>query len=256
MNIYQVINNNDLYDLINSTNDKLVVAMFTNYSSFDKQLSYKLKKAFFDVSKAYTFNVFIYIDLNNFDGDYKNFTQEEDFKIPRFCYYYNKDNLGFVQGLNLNKFVEQLDFINSKLKEIKIKNKELQDNNINSEQNNKPLVKKTHKIIYKNQNITPSDLKIILSNYGVYFNEELDIFESIYSYINKNKIEKNTSNNKEEELDFETLEKLKRLKQINTTKNIIKMKLTSQLMTLKKLKQMKELEELKQKKLEQENNIE
>ena len=117
VNIFQVINENDLSQIVNNSQDKLVVVMFTNYTSFDKVLSYKLKKAFFDVSKAYMVNVFIYVDLNNFDGDPEKFTQ--DLKIPRFCFYFNKDPLGNVQGLNLNIFVQQLDFINSKLEEIK-----------------------------------------------------------------------------------------------------------------------------------------
>uniref|UniRef100_A0A6C0ABW2 Thioredoxin domain-containing protein n=1 Tax=viral metagenome TaxID=1070528 RepID=A0A6C0ABW2_9ZZZZ len=281
INIFQVINENDLSQIVDNSQDKLVVVMFTNYTSFDKVLSYKLKKAFFDVSKAYITNIFIYVDLNNFDGNPERFTQ--DLKIPRFCFYFNKDPLGNVQGLNLNIFVQQLDFINSKLEEIK--NIKISENksNMNTENientnntnntsntsntsnniNNQTKLVNNIKLTYEDQKISPAELKNIVT-----IKKKIDekgghssLSELILSHVVQResgaiKVNSNQNNNKDEEnndaIDFNQMEQLKRLQILNATKNQVQMKLMNQIMFLKKLKQRKEIEELREQKREEE----
>ena len=77
-NIYQVLSESDLEDIIIKKNDSLVVTMLTDSTLMDNTLHKHLKLRFFEISQTgtkempiYTDVFFVYVDLKNFKEDRK-----------------------------------------------------------------------------------------------------------------------------------------------------------------------------------------
>lgn len=232
MNIYQVVSESDLTEILTTNKNKLVVILLTDVLAFDKTQSYRLKKTFYEVSKQYPNCLFCYVDFRRYNEVNKTYTK--DIQIPRFTYYLNNEVLAYVEGLDMNVFVEQLNVIVSKLMQL---------------QNGQINISKKYET--DNKNITPEELQLIVKKKNRLRREGKQV--SLQELFNVHVAERaqkmyKEQNKKEESLDDpETLEQMNKLKQLNSIKNMMQMKQMQELQKLKKIKHVKELEEHKNK---------
>lgn len=115
-NIYQVVNDDDLSNIINEKKNMLTVAMLIDTFIFDQNLSRKLKLTFYEISQKNHDVFFIYIDLRQFTET--KHLLSKDIKIPRFIFYYNSDEIGYVEGMDIDVFVDTLNKTVSKVRAI------------------------------------------------------------------------------------------------------------------------------------------
>lgn len=236
----------DLLQAIDNTKKILTVIMFTDFTLFDRKISYKLKKAFFDISRNFKHNMFYYVDLKKYEGSVEKVTQ--DLKIPRFCFFYNSQNLGHVEGLNMEVFLQYLNVINSKLASIENSTDNGTDNNtgnnaVDVSENNKNVPDEN---IYQNQNISPEELSEIMKIKRKVPSARIKdlITAHIVQKQNVNQHD-SLSEDDDEPVDPETLEQMKELQRINAHKNMLRVKQYQQIQFLKRVKQQKEIEEEK-----------
>lgn len=215
MNLYQVINETDLVNILKKNDNNLVVVMITNSLTFERETSNKLKKLYVEISKNFPKTFFVYIDIKNFNDQSKYFT--DNIAYPRFIYYFRNDELGYVEGLDLNVFVEKLQLILSKLNEIKEVNE------------TKTYFPKDDKNISPQELGHIIDLKIKLKKMG-------NNVSLLHLFENHNKNKANNSEN-----DMFQQQQLQKLNQLNHIKNMMQAKQMKELQKLRKLKQIKEM---------------
>ena len=116
-NIYRVINEQDLNEILSENSHRLVCIVFlTKYA--DSQLN--IKKCLIKLAYENPNNFFVYIDLNSFVFTEKRFTFE---RLPITYYYLDNEEVANVQGNNVDKiydtFNQLIKLINQKISENK-----------------------------------------------------------------------------------------------------------------------------------------
>jgi len=147
-NIYRVINEPDLNEILLDNSHRLVCIVFLTKNA-DPQLN--IKKCFIQMASENPNNFFIYIDLNSFTFTEKRFTFN---RLPTTFYYLDNEEIANVQGNNTDKiydtFNQLIKLINQKISENKTtvnintsffnaENSQNQPSNQLSNQPNQPL---------------------------------------------------------------------------------------------------------------------
>ena len=116
-NIYRVINEPDLNEILLDNSHRLVCVVFLTKNA-DPQLN--IKKCFIQMAYENPNNFFIYIDLNSFTFTEKRFTFD---RLPTTFYYLDNEEIANVQGNNVHKiydtFNQLVKLINQKISENK-----------------------------------------------------------------------------------------------------------------------------------------
>jgi hypothetical protein len=116
-NIYRVINEPDLNEILLDNSHRLVCFVFLTKNA-DPQLN--IKKCFIQMAYENPNNFFIYIDLNSFTFTEKRFTFD---RLPTTFYYLDNEEIANVQGNNVDKiydtFNQLIKLINQKISENK-----------------------------------------------------------------------------------------------------------------------------------------
>ena len=89
-NLYQVLNENDLIDILNKNQNKLIIMLF---SAKWCQPCKMIKPVFIKLSKKHVKSLFLYIDINNYN-ECKTTNKPISFLdkvegLPTFLYYIN-----------------------------------------------------------------------------------------------------------------------------------------------------------------------
>ena len=102
-NIYQVLHESDLMEILTDNKNKLVSVMITDNSVLNSTVNKQLKQKYYDLSKKNSDMFFTYIDLKNFKvSPNQQFTK--DIQIPRFGIYVNFKEACIVEGLDFKVF--------------------------------------------------------------------------------------------------------------------------------------------------------
>ena len=280
-NIYQVIRETDLDTILHDNLSNLVVAMFSDKQSISRSVYRQMKLSYFELSQKYSDVFFVYIDLRNYtDTNGKHTT---NIRIPRFTFYNNMEDIGNVEGMNMDIFTDTLCTIVDQLRSIKTKTKEetlqetvsekpklLHDKTTQKQKKKlgtslsslkKPTkqVKQTSKKTTDNKKQDNSEL---LSKYNITeddYNELLEMQKSLLStgkdvsieqlvrvrsnMKNQNVKNNTTSNENDDEIDSDKQEKIKQLKELQQMQYMMQLNQFQKLEQLKKIKQLKEMQE-------------
>lgn len=116
-NIYKVEKESDLNEILLDKQDGLVVVMFTDHLSLDKSILRQMRLNIFELTQNYPDVFFVYIDLQKFnETDAQQHTK--DIKIPRFTFYYNCEDAGHVEGMDMNIFAKTLQGVVDQIRTI------------------------------------------------------------------------------------------------------------------------------------------
>ena len=133
-NIYQVINEQHLRDIIATKNDQLISTMFIDSNMIDSNYIRQTRFKFYDSSLKNPNSFFIYIDLCNFDEDNHNFTK--NIKIPKFSIYYRGLEAGTVEGHDFSKYLDLFKKFIDQLNTHPVEYKAIRGTDINELQQN------------------------------------------------------------------------------------------------------------------------
>ena len=137
-NIYKVEKESDLNEILLDKKNGLVVVMFTDHLALDKTILRQMRLNIFELSQSYPDVFFVYIDLQKFsETDVQQHTK--DIKIPRFTFYYNCEDSGYVEGMDMDVFAKTLQGVADQIHTITAQKQD--DNEYNT--NNTPIAPAT-----------------------------------------------------------------------------------------------------------------
>lgn len=114
-NIFKVLNETDLNDVLNNHKYNIVIMMFSS----DKCQSCKIIKPFYiNMSKHFNNEIFIYIDVDNFVHTSNKYINNVDV-IPKFIFLYNLQEIASVGGSDKNLLIDTLNEIIGRLNTLK-----------------------------------------------------------------------------------------------------------------------------------------
>jgi len=122
-NLFQLLNENDVDEIMEDNQQTLIVAMFSSTTSTPCK---QIKPIFVDLSKRYNDCIFLYIDINNFKNTNYKFTKNIE-ATPKFVFYIGSDQIAFITGAHEKQLVDN--FTTLKLR-IDAKRKEFQEKEI------------------------------------------------------------------------------------------------------------------------------
>ena len=114
-NLYQVIKEEDLNEILEDNIRKLVVIMF---SSKDCIPCMNILPKFVETAEQKLDCFFVYINIHKYTDTSKKYTEKLKC-TPRFAYYYNKQELAYVLGQNEKVFIKTLNDLIFRIKEKK-----------------------------------------------------------------------------------------------------------------------------------------
>lgn len=174
MNLFQVLNYNDLKDIFDDNSDKLILIMFSMKTCGPCKL---IKPKFVELSKKEQSCLFIYIDVENFVDD--KFISGVT-SVPRFSFYYDNSEIASQEGANYEDLIKA--FYDLKImiehKKREIMNQELNKlNKFNKQQEKIIMLKKLHDLTKKNIKLTnsytlSSDIDDMLWEYNLHTNPD------------------------------------------------------------------------------------
>ena len=112
-NIFRVMNNNDLTEILQDHSQKLVVVM---YSSQSCGPCINFKPKFITYAKANPETFFVYIDINNFKDPKHQYLANVN-ATPKFSFCFNLHVIGDVVGADERVFVETLEYLKGRINE-------------------------------------------------------------------------------------------------------------------------------------------
>jgi thiol-disulfide isomerase/thioredoxin len=112
-NIFRVMNNNDLTEILQDHAQKLVVAM---YSSQECGPCINFKPKFVAYAKVNPDIFFVYIDINNFKDPQHQYLSNVN-ATPKFIFYFNTHMIGDIVGADEKVFVETIEYLKSRIDE-------------------------------------------------------------------------------------------------------------------------------------------
>lgn len=141
-NIYRLITEYDMDDLLIKIKDEILIVLYLKKSDQSYTIT---KKHFVDVSKILTNHLFLLIDVDEFkhiEGKYK---REVD--ISRVEFFYNKASIAYLPNFNKSDLVESLYKIKGILEKKKQEVLEIMEKNQNQNhnQNHEQIQQKTEK---------------------------------------------------------------------------------------------------------------
>ena len=140
-NIYKVEKESDLNEILLDKQDRLVVVMFTDHLSLDKATLRQMRLNIFELSQTYENVFFVYIDLQKFTETSAQ-QHTKDIKIPRFTFYYNCEDSGHVEGMDMNVLAKTLQ-------------ETLNQDNVSTDKNIATLQENESSVINAEYNTTP-----------------------------------------------------------------------------------------------------
>jgi thiol-disulfide isomerase/thioredoxin len=112
-NIFQVINENHLDEILNDHPQNLVVIM---YSSKNCGHSKTIKPKFTNLSKTQNDCFYIYIDLTNFTKTTNKYFAGFEF-TPTFLFYFGGKKIAFIEGAHEQSLLNTITFLKKKIDE-------------------------------------------------------------------------------------------------------------------------------------------
>lgn len=239
-NLFQVIDENDLDEILNEHRDNLVVIMFSSKMCTHCK---KIKPKFVDLSTNNKDCLFIYIDLDNFKDTSTKYTQNIQ-HIPHFVYYLNNTSLSVISGANEEAISKVLVFLKDK---INVKKKEILEREVSSgsNSNSKTELSKKMEALAQLKQLVHTGV-VLRKQYNL--NSELqDLYDELEYHldinkdINKNikeetKSHKSSKSSKSAEARKEKIKQLQELMKINQSLQQQQIQNTQQLRELQKIK--------------------
>ena len=204
-NIYQVINEEDVNQILNEHKSKLVV--FFVVDNANSPLVKKIKVNLFSLAQSHLQVFFGYIDSKNFERNSKSPVLNMN-NLHKFYFYYNLHELNEYSMIDFNTFMNEFNKFNSKIEQYK-------QQFLETEKNEPDIGTSIQQLQSK-----PSELIETCSN-----NEE-EKKEADNVSINKDELEKllklkklmDTVENKDQPLQQNQLNKMEELQQLNNMK--------------------------------------
>ncbi len=110
-NIFQVLKETDLDEIMNDHNQNLVVVMFSTKTC---RPCMRIKPKFVDMAKENGECFFVYIDLNNFENTEYKYTKTVE-ATPKFSYYFNNVEIADVMGADESVVSKTLSHLKNKI---------------------------------------------------------------------------------------------------------------------------------------------
>jgi len=253
-NIYRVINELDLEDILNKHSKSLVVIM---YSSKTCRPCLMIKPLFISLSKKYNDCFFVYIDLNDFEEKTEKYTTGMGIRAtPHFLFMFNNEIIAAVSGANREILVDTLDQLRNqwknKIKEnLKIvSNKEkLVESNEEIDQITKPTFDQDDEMIKNKLTLLAKLYTLGRLGYPVNINFTLlseyeDMIYEFNTYFQK--YQEDNKNNNQDTLEKEKIRQQKIL-QIQQLEKENKNMQAQHLLALHKMQQIKQFKEKQEK---------
>ncbi len=205
MNLYQVVNSSDLEEILTDHCDKLVNIMFASKQCPPCR---EFKPRFVNISKKYQDDMFIYVDINNFDDIQKRFLKEIT-RVPVLYIYYDNKPIVVFEALIEEEVVEVLNEIHNKIASARTE-AEKEMKNEEEELNTDPkilMLKKLFELKKKGVKLTKC------------YNMESDLEEMEFEYnihTNPTNVAIGNDNDERNRLMKEQEEKLEKVKQLQS----------------------------------------
>ena len=103
-NIYQIITEDDLDELISMHQNKMILIFFTDSSRLPMETK-RMRYFFKQFSHQENNGLFLFVDLSNYQDISKRYTA--DANIPRFALYYNSRQIFYHDSYNMVKTREE-----------------------------------------------------------------------------------------------------------------------------------------------------
>jgi hypothetical protein len=106
-NIYQVIDERDIDEILRANTNKLVVMMFSMIGCSSCK---EMKPLFVNMSKQHTESIFIYVCINKFNETDKKYTNWVQY-YPSFSYYFKLNEISRFTGGDFNKLIQTFSYL-------------------------------------------------------------------------------------------------------------------------------------------------
>jgi len=126
-NIFQVVNEGHVDEILNNHQQELVIIMLSSKTCGPCKL---IRPVFIQLAKQNIDCVFIYIDTTNYIPSRHQYTGDCD-ATPKFDFYFNKTRIAFVKGAFQDKLIGTLEIIKQK---INVKREELKKDTMLAQQ--------------------------------------------------------------------------------------------------------------------------
>jgi len=261
-NIYQVVSEFDLDELIEMKADSLLVTMFTDHVSLDRNVVSKMKLRYYTIAQRNSDVYFLYIDLRNYsESPLQKYTK--GIKIPKFVFFHKREEAGYVEGPDMNIFEKTLNDVAEQLRNMQIETTTKINSNLlggtktsienlrngNVEQSQQPL-QTTHEQ-HLDSNVTKEQLEDLvrmqkmLQNNGQNIDlQQLIKLQSVQNSQNtRNKQHHQETEQQPVNVDPQRETNVKKLQELQNMKYMMQLKQFNQLQQLKKIKELKEMQE-------------
>ena len=105
-NIYQIITEDDLDELISMHQNRMILIFFTDSSRLAMETK-RMRYFFKQFSMKESHGLFLFVDLSNYQDISKRYTA--DANIPRFALYYNSRQIFYHDSYNMVKTREEFE---------------------------------------------------------------------------------------------------------------------------------------------------
>jgi hypothetical protein len=116
-NIFRVLTESDLDEIVQDNQKNLVMIMFSSQTCEETM---KLKAQYVDVSNLNQDCFFVYVDLNDFIEQTHKYTKDIKHNM-QFSFYFNLSEIGYVTGTKFDSFVNTLHHLKGRIEITKLK---------------------------------------------------------------------------------------------------------------------------------------
>ncbi len=116
-NLYRVVSGDDLVKLLTQHKDIITVVFFSDDRVPDCKSS---KPLLVKASKTFKDCMFVFLDLKTYDDQTAGFISQLNGPLPKYMFYYDKERIALVDGPYFDKFIETLNYLLTKLRDIRV----------------------------------------------------------------------------------------------------------------------------------------
>ncbi len=189
-NLYRVVSGDDLIKLLGQHKDIITIVFFSDDRVPDCKSS---KPLFVKASKTFKDCMFVFLDLKTYDDQNGGFISQLNGPLPKYMFYYDNERIALVDGPYFDKFIETLNYLLTKLHDIRTQQVGTPQTNNTTTSIPSPISKEQYEALQKIHAVQKKKMILELSQLNLLKTQQQKMLLGQIQIIERIKKEKNNN---------------------------------------------------------------